>query len=210
MTQRGLLVAFEGGDGSGKSTQTALLAERIGAVVTRQAGGTPFGKRLREITLDPQATELSLKAEALLYMTDRAEHVNKVVMPALSGGRHVVSDRWAYSSLVYQGYGRGLNVDELRQVGNWAMDGLWPDVVILLDIPLEVGAARLAARNAEQDHYELAGAELQKAVVNGYHELAAAEPARWLIVDGQGEVEDIAARVWAAIEPRLSDDKIAR
>jgi dTMP kinase len=203
MNKRGLLIAFEGGDGSGKSTQAAIAAERLGGVLTRQAGGTPFGARLRTIALEPAAAELSLRAEALLYMTDRAEHVQKVVEPALADGFHVISDRWAYSSFVYQGYGRGLDVGELRHIADWAMSGLWPDIVILLDIPLDVGAERRIERGAEEDHYELAGAELQRRVVGGYRDLAAADPDRWTIVDGTGDVDDVAARVWEVIEPHL-------
>lgn len=201
--QRGLLIAFEGGDGSGKTTQAALLAKRLDAVLTQQAGGTEFGKRLRAIALSPEAADLSLKAEALLFMTDRAEHVAKVVAPALASGRDVVSDRWAYSSMAYQGYGRGLDLEELRHISDWAMDGLWPDVVVFIDVPLEVGAQRQNSRNADQDHYELAGSDFQRLLVDGYHKMAAAEPGQWIIVDGQGAVEEVEQRVWDAISSRL-------
>jgi dTMP kinase len=207
MTERGLLIAFEGGDGSGKSTQAALLGERIGAVVTRQPGGTELGRQLRDIILDPSATELSLRTEALLFMTDRAEHVDKLVRPALEHGRHVVTDRWAYSSIAYQGYGRGLSIDELRIIADWSMNGLWPDLVVLLDIPVEVGEARMSDRNGQQYHYELEGAALQRAVTDGYRQMAAAEPDRWVVVNGEGDVDDVALKVWAVVEPLLSQEK---
>ena len=201
---RGLLIAFEGGDGSGKSTQAAIAAERLGAVLTRQSGGTPFGEKLRSILLDPASADLSLRAEALLFMADRAEHVQKVVEPALADGFHVVSDRWAYSSFVYQGYGRGLDVAELRQLSDWSMQGLWPDLVVFLDIPLETGVNRVDVRNETRDHFELAGAGLQQRVVGGYRDLAAADPERWRVVDGTDSVEEVAERVWSVIEAALA------
>lgn len=204
MSKRGFLIAFEGGDGSGKSTQAAIAAERLDALLTRQAGGTPFGQKLRAITLDAGSADLALRAEALLYMADRAEHVEKVVEPALQSGEHVVSDRWAYSSFVYQGYGRGLDVEELRQVSDWSMKGLWPDLVVFLDIPLETGASRVSVRSDEKDHYELEGIELQKRVVAGYRELAQADPDRWRVVDGEGNIEEVAVRVWSVIEQALA------
>jgi dTMP kinase len=204
MSSRGFLIAFEGGDGSGKSTQASIAAERLGALLTRQAGGTPFGQKLRAIVLDASSADLSLRAEALLYMTDRAEHVAKVVEPALAAGRHVVSDRWAYSSFVYQGYGRGLDVAELRNLSNWAMNGLWPDLVVFLDTPAETGESRVGGRGAEKDHYELEGVALQQRVVAGYRELAQAEPDRWRVVDGEGAIDDVAQRVWSVIEVALA------
>lgn len=204
MTSRGFLVVFEGGDGSGKSTQAALAAERLGAVLTRQAGGTEFGQRLRDITLDPSSADLSLRAEALLYMADRAEQVAKVVEPALAAGKHVVSDRWAYSSLVYQGYGRGLDVSELRQLSDWAMNGLWPDLIIFLDIPLETGVTRITGRDDEKDHYELEGGTLQARVISGYRDLAHQEPDRWRVVDGQGSIDEVHDRVWSVVESALA------
>lgn len=204
MSARGLLIAFEGGDGSGKSTQAKIAAQRLDAVLTRQSGGTPFGEKLRAILLDPDTAGVSLRAEALLFMADRAEHVDKVVEPALSAGKHVVSDRWAYSSFVYQGYGRGLDIEELRNLSDWSMNGLWPDLVVFLDIPLETGATRVTDRNGEQDQYELEGASLQERVVAGYRELAAADPDRWRVIDGTGSIDEVAQRVWTVLETTLS------
>lgn len=202
MSKRGLLIAFEGGDGGGKSTQVRLLGERLNAVVTRQAGGTPLGQRIREMTLDERTAHIAPRAEALLYMADRAEHVEQVIEPALANGQHVVSDRYAYSSFAYQGYGGSLDVEELRTVADWAMRGVWPDVVVLLEVPLEVGEARRSGRSAT-DHYEEAGRELQEKVSAGYHAMAAADPDRWRIIDGRGSIEEVAARIWEEIEPLL-------
>lgn len=202
MTDRGLLIAFEGGDGTGKSTQAKLLARRIDAVLTRQAGGTPFGERVRALTLDDTSAGISSRAEALLYMADRAEHVEALVQPLLASGQNVVSDRWAYASLVYQGHGRGLDVCELREIADWSMHGLWPDLVVLLEVPVEVGLARVHS-DGEPDHYEAAGAALQTRVVEGYRALAAADSDRWHVVDGHGHIDDVAERVWAVVDPLL-------
>lgn len=206
MTARGLLIAFEGGDGNGKSTQARLLAERIDAVLTRQAGGTPLGQRIRSLTLDSVTEHISDRAEALLYMADRAEHVDEVIEPALAAGQHVVTDRYAYSSLAYQGYGRGLNIEELRHISDWAMGGLWPDVVLLVDVPFDVSSARLAGRNAKMDHYEASGEALQQRVLKGYQALAAADPSRWRHINGLGSIDEVAARVWSVVEPMLGRD----
>ncbi len=201
---RGVLIAFEGGDGSGKSTQARLLSEQLDAVLTRQAGGTAFGERVRELTLDPRTAHVSERAEALLYMADRAEHVDELVEPALNQGRHVVSDRWAYSTLVYQGYVGGLDIDELRRIANWAMHDLWPDIVVLLQVPLEVGERRMSHRGGEADHYESAGIEARQRLDEGFLRLASQEPDRWRVVDGTGTVEEVAARVWSVVAPALN------
>lgn len=193
------LIAVEGGDGCGKSTQASLLANELNALLTRQPGGTAFGAKLREILLDKSTQGLSSRAEAMLFMADRAEHVDKVIRPALASGKSVVSDRWAYSSLVYQGYGRGLSVDDLVHISDWAMDGLWPDIVVLLDIPLDVAASRQGIRGDELDRFEAEGDALQRDVVRGYRDLAAHDPQRWRVVDGTGSVEAVFARVCEAV-----------
>lgn len=199
MPDKGVLIAFEGGDGSGKSTQAKLLAERLGAVLTRQAGGTVFGARVRELTLDPAFANISPRAEAMLYMADRAELVDELVGPALDDGKTVVSDRWAYSSMAYQGARHGLSVEELRLISDWSMRGVWPDVVVLIDVPAEVGAARAGAT----DHYEASGDSLQAQVREVYQSLAAADPERWRVVDGTQSIEEVAAAVSAAVTPFL-------
>lgn len=204
MSRKGLLIAFEGADGSGKSTQAALAAERLKAVLTRQAGGTPFGQKVRDLVLHVDSASLSTRAEALLFMADRAEQVEKVVAPALQAGDMVVSDRWAYSSIAYQGYGRGLDVDELFRISDWAMNGLWPDLVVFLDVPANAGAERVEDRAATKDHYELEGINLQNRVIHGYRDMALKEPERWRVVDGTGTIDEVHARVWTVIEQALA------
>lgn len=203
MNRRGLLIAFEGGDGSGKTTQAALAADRLGAVLTRQAGGTPLGVKIRELTLDPTTAHVSQRAEALLYMADRAEHVDELIEPTLQSGRTVVTDRYAYSTMAYQGYGKGLDVEELHRISEWAVRGIWPDLVILIEVPLEVGTDRLVGRGQEADHYEASGTEFQQRVIDGYRAFADADPRRWRVIDGRGSIEEVGDRVWSVLMPLL-------
>ena len=134
---KAVYIAFEGAEGCGKSTQARKLAEAIGAVSTQETGGTAIGRRLREILHDTSVTYLDDHAETLIVAADRAQHLAEVVRPALAAGRHVVSDRSVYSSLAYQGYGRGLPVDEVRTINAWAVGDSWPDLVVLLTVPDE-------------------------------------------------------------------------
>lgn len=195
-------IALEGGEGSGKSTQARLLAARLGpdAVLTREPGGTPLGERMRAILLDPDAGALVDRAEALLMAADRAQHYDEVVVPALAGRRAVVSDRSAWSSLAYQGFGRGLDLEEVRRLSDWATGGHWPDVVVLVAVPVEVAAGRLVDR---PDRFESAGAEFHRRVADGFVRLARDDATRWRTVDGVGTVEEVAERVWAAVSPGL-------
>ncbi len=198
MTGRGRFIAFEGGEGSGKSTQAARLATRLGAVLTHEPGGTEVGTRIRSIVLDPSVgSDLDVRAEALLMVADRAQHVAEVVRPALAAGNDVVSDRFSGSTLAYQGYARGLDVAELARISAWAACGLEPDVVVLLDVPAEVAAARMPRR---LDRMESAGDDFHRRVVEGYRALAARYPDRWRVVDGSGTVDDVEARVWKVVE----------
>ncbi len=185
-------IAFEGGEGCGKSTQAALLASRLGAVLTREPGGTLVGERIRSVLLDPSVVGMDGRAEALLMAADRAQHVAERVRPALEAGTCVVSDRSAYSSLAYQGYGRGLGADAIRRLCDWATDGLWPDVAILLDVSPGTSADRM---KDPPDRMESAGLDFHARVHAGFRDLAETEPDRWLVVDGTGPVDDVPPRV---------------
>lgn len=192
------LIVFEGGEGSGKSTQAALLAARLGAVLTHEPGGTEIGARIRSVVLDPVVgTVLDVRAEALLMAADRAQHVAEVIRPALARGDDVVSDRFTGSTLAYQGYARGLPVDELVWLSAWATAGLEPDIVILLDVPAEVAVTRM---KREPDRMEAAGDEFHRRVAEGYRLLAAADPRRWRVVEGSGSVQEVEALVMKAFE----------
>jgi dTMP kinase len=196
VSRRGRLLAFEGGEGSGKSTQAALLAKSLGAVLTHEPGGTEIGRRIRQLVLDPTAAGLDSRAEALLMGADRAQHVAEVIRPALERGQDVVSDRYSGSTLAYQGYGRGLPLDDLAEVSRWAAAGLEPDVVVLLDVPAAVAMTR---RCGSSDRMEAEGEAFHARVMDGYRALAAADPGRWVVVDGTGSIEEVAARVQAAV-----------
>jgi len=195
-------IALEGGEGSGKSTQARRLADALDAVLTREPGGTPVGARIREVLLDPSVDALDARAEALLMAADRAEHVRTVVRPALKAGRDVVSDRSAWSSLAYQGYGRGLDLGELRRLSDWAMRGRWPDLAVLIRVPAEIAAERLARAGRRADRLEAAGAVFHQRVREGFEALAAGEPDQWAVVDGVGTEDEIAVRVLAAVRDR--------
>lgn len=197
---RGTLVVLEGGEASGKSTQARLLAERLDAVLTREPGGTALGERVRVLLLDPAVGPFDARTEALLVAAARAEHVVEVLEPALEAGRTVVSDRFTASSLAYQGYGRGLDVSHVECLNRWATAGLAPDLVILLDVPGDEARSRLRRSGRTLDRLESEEAEFHERVAAGFRALARVETSRWVIVDGVGTVEEVAARVWAAYQ----------
>ncbi len=196
----GRLIVFEGLDGSGKSTQARRLAERLGALLTRQMGGTEIGSDLRAVILDPSRS-LDDRAEALLVLADRAQHVAEVVAPALQRGETVVSDRFSASTLAYQGYGRGLDLGLLAELNRFATGGLAPGLTVLLDIGPECAGARLGG---SADRIEGAGAEFHAKVRQGYLELAAADPEAWAVIDGDAPPATVAERVDAAVDAFLA------
>ena len=194
-------IAFEGCDASGKSTQARILADRLGALLTREPGGTAGGRRIRSLLLDhsPEGRSLDVRAEALLLAADRAQHVAEVLRPGLAAGLTIITDRYIGSSLAYQGYGRGLAVAEVRRISEWASGGLWPDVIVLLRVPLETAMTRLIEERTP-DRLENEGAGFLMRVIAGFDAVAAADPQRWRVVDGVGSVETVAERVWKAVE----------
>jgi dTMP kinase len=186
---------FEGPDGVGKSTQAALLARRLGAVLTREPGGTAIGGRIRRLLLDRETVGLVARSEALLMAADRAQHVAELVRPALEAGRQVVADRYLYSSVAYQGFGRGLPPDEVRRLSLWAADGLEPDLVLLLEGPCRL--ARAGDRLEDEDD------AFRARVTAGYRAQADADPTRWARVDTSGDVESTASEVAKIVGARL-------
>jgi dTMP kinase len=190
-----MLIAFEGGEGSGKSTQAAILAERLDAILTHEPGATRLGARLRELLLDPNAN-IDPRAEALLLAADRAQHVAEVIGPALAKGRDVVTDRYLYSSLAYQAFGRGLELQGVRALSTFA-GAPEADLVVLITVSPEVRATRL---KANPDRIEGSGDDFHQRVDLGFKALADADPDRWAVIDGDGTIDDVAARVWEAVE----------
>ncbi|MGQ0617301.1 MAG: dTMP kinase [Acidimicrobiia bacterium] len=192
-----MLIAFEGGEASGKSTQARRIAARLGAVLTREPGGTEAGERVRALLLDRDGV-LEPRAEALLMAAARAQHVAEVIGPALADGRTVLTDRYRGSSLAYQGYGRGLPLDEVEALSDLA-GAPQPDLVVLLVVPADERTARLDGSGACPDRMEAAGAAFHQRVEEGYRALAAADPDRWVVIDGRGTPDEVEARVMAAI-----------
>jgi dTMP kinase len=193
----GLFVTLEGIDRSGKTSQARMLVEALGAeaVGVREPGGTKLGERVRELLKDPAAT-IGARAEALLSAAARAQLVADVIRPALEDGRIVVCDRYVDSSLAYQGLARGLGVEEVARLNDWATEGLKPGLTILLE--LDPDSARLRA--GEDDRFEDEGAALQRAVAGAYDQLAAAEPERWRRVDASRPPGEVHADVLKLVE----------
>jgi dTMP kinase len=194
----GLFITLEGGDGSGKSTQSAILVEWLTdagrtVLVTREPGGTPLGEELREIVLHRRG-DIAPRAEALLYAADRAHHVATTVRPALERGDIVVQDRYLDSSVAYQGAGRVLDGAEIRDLSLWATEGLLPDLTILLDLHEGDGRDRLSERT-RYDRLEAEADDFHARVRAGYLALADAEPGRFLVLDAREPVETIAAAI---------------
>ena len=199
---RGLLIAVEGGDGAGKSTQIARLTRWLDArgrsyVVTREPGGTPLGRAVRDLLLHGGA--VSARAETLLFAADRAHHVETVIRPALDAGQDVITDRFMESSSAYQGAGRDLSAAEVREVSLWATGGLVPDLTILLDVPVEVGAARRGVRG-RSDRMEAEDADFHDRVRAGFLDLARAAPERYVVVNGALSADAIGQIVAARLE----------
>lgn len=202
----GRFIVFEGGEGTGKSTQAALLAESLDALLTREPGGTALGSRLRALLLGGPGGDggalIADRAEALLMAADRAQHAAEVLRPALSAGRDVVCDRYIPSTVAYQGAGRGLDASELARISGWAADDLMPDLVVLLEVPDAVAWDRTGGA---RDRIEAAGQDFHARVAASFREQAAADPDRWVVLDGTGEVDDVRVRVLDAVRRRWPD-----
>ena len=205
---RGKFITFEGPEGGGKSTQVQTLAEWLRkqgkkVVVTREPGGTRMSELIRALVRDEMEDPPVTRCEVLLFLAARAQVVSQVIRPALARGEWVVCDRFADSTFAYQGYGRGIDVGLLRNFNDFATEGLVPDLTILLDVPLEVSRARLAARQAATataaDRIEQAGTMFHRRLREGFLELAQADPKRFAVIDSSGGVEQVAAAVAAAV-----------
>ena len=209
LSKGGMLIAFEGGEGSGKSTQTARLAEwlterGVAVTTTHEPGATDFGLRIRGILLDSADGSLTPRAEALLFAADRAHHVDTVIRPALDRGEVVITDRYVDSSLAYQGAGRSLSVDDVRRLSRWATDGLKPDLTVLLDIDPEVGLERARSSSRQHDRLERESLDFHRRVRAAFRSLADANPDHYLVVDAGGSPDTVATHIRLAAGKRLS------
>jgi dTMP kinase len=195
------LIAVEGIDGCGKSTQALRIGKKIDALVTREPGGTKLGQQLRELLLSPDHDPISLRSEVLLMIADRAEHVESVIRPALLRGQHVVTDRYAGSTFAYQGSGRGVDFDALKMLNHWGSDGVTPDLSILFDLPVSVAIAR--RKDAKTDRVESMDVSFHERVRHGFLTLAHNDPQHWAIVDASQSLEAVSKDVDDILAERL-------
>jgi dTMP kinase len=201
-----MFITFEGIEGSGKSTQLRRLAARISdAVVTKEPGGTPLADRIRAILLD-SSSNLDPVAELFLFAASRRQHVVEIIRPALERGAAVLCDRFTDSTLAYQGFGRLIDLDKLRALNAWATESLTPDLTLLFDLPEEAGLSRARSRNAEAVHdegrFEAEELRFHRRVREGYLTLAVSEPARFAVINAEGDVDEVYARVEAELVRR--------
>jgi len=210
MAARGVFVTFEGPEGSGKTTQLRLLAERLrktgrDVVETQEPGGTPIGVQIRHVLLDAKNRELCPTAELLLMFASRAQNVDQCILPALAADRMVLSDRFTDSTLVYQGAGRGLGAEVVYELDRIACRGLVPDLTLVIDIDIETGLARAHGRSVRtEDHdtrIEEQGVAFHRKVREAYRQLAADEPKRIRLIDGSQSRDAVAQQVWDAVSP---------
>jgi len=212
-TKRGLFITFEGPEGSGKSTQLRMLGKRLRAgnrpvLETAEPGGTPIGLQIRRVLLDAKNQELCPTAELLLMFAARAQNVDQAILPALGEGRIVICDRFTDSTLVYQGAARGLGAELVYEVDRIACRGLVPDLTLIVDIDIETGLARAHHRNQRSQDIETRldeqSPEFHRKVRAAYHQLSEDEPTRVRLIDGSRSEAEVAANVWAIVEPRLA------
>jgi dTMP kinase len=209
----GLFITFEGPDGSGKTTQAQLLAEHLEALghevlITREPGGTSIGNQIRSVLHDVKNVEMTCEAEFLLYSASRAQLVREVLLPHLARGGTVLCDRFADSSLAYQGYGRELDLDAIRYITQFATGGLKPDLTVYLDIAVEEGIQRKqtahVAESGEWNRLDQQTLDFHRRVHQGYLQIAQADPDRWLVIDAAQSVADTQATIRKRLEGLLS------
>jgi dTMP kinase len=208
-------ITFEGGDGTGKSTQLKLLERHLAqlgkpCIVTREPGGTPLGNIIRQLLLEAGTRPLASPTELFLYLADRAQHMQAVVAPALEQGKIVLCDRHTDSTLAYQGYGRGIDLDLLRRLNDMASRGIKPDLTLLFDCPVEVGLSRTADRRraagrggSREDRFEREKVEFHERVRQGFLELARLEPDRFCVIPASSSVESVFAQVKKIVAARI-------
>jgi dTMP kinase len=210
--ERGRLIALEGIDGSGKSTQARAVSAALGVRLTHEPGATPIGARLRQMLVAPDAPVPTVRAEALLMAADRAEHVDLVLEPALAAGEWVIADRYMASEIAYQGWGRGLDQEALSTLVFWASGGLAADLCVLVDVSPELAAARLGG-DVEQspdgpgatDRFERLGVRFAARVREGYLAQVDADPAHWVVVDGTGPIDAVTTSIVESVRARLGE-----
>ncbi|MFJ4209130.1 dTMP kinase [Paenarthrobacter sp. NPDC089675] len=206
----GLFIAFEGGDGAGKSTQASLLFDAlesrgIPVLRTREPGGTPIGEKLRSLVLDHGHGTIDARTEALMFAAARAAHANQVIRPALAAGTVVITDRYIDSSVAYQGAGRGLGAGEVRSLNEWATEGLRPDLTVLLDVDPSDGRRRRTAGEAAEDRLESEPDDFHSAIRHAFLDLAEASPSSYLVLPASQGIKELAAGILERVESLLGE-----
>ncbi|MHA1538508.1 MAG: dTMP kinase [Alphaproteobacteria bacterium] len=201
---RGRFITFEGGEGSGKSTQCRRLAQRLAdagieAIPTREPGGTPGGDDIRALLVEGEAGRWDAKSEALLHFAARREHVTRMIEPALAAGRWVVCDRFTDSSMAYQGYGHGLGADYIQALAELTIGDFRPELTLILDIDPQIGLKRAGRRGGNETRYEAMEIEFHQRLRAGFLKIAEAEPGRCVVIAATGSEEQIAEAVWRAV-----------
>lgn len=205
---KGRFITFEGGDGSGKSTQTALLAEDlrrsgIDVVVTREPGGAPGAEQIRRLLVEGEVARWSAMGEALLHYAARCEHLRDTILPAIEGGRWVVSDRFADSTMAYQGYGHRLGRERMARLHELAVEGVVPDLTVILDLPVDTGLDRAVAGAGGEDRYERMDQDFHRRLRRGFLEIAEAEPHRCAVIEAGRPVDVVHADILGVVGQRL-------
>jgi len=207
-----VFITLEGPDGSGKTTQARLLAEWLReqghkVVLTREPGGTDIGDQIRAVLHDPHNAAMDARTEILLYSASRAQHVAQRIRPALAAGEIVISDRYADSTLAYQGYGRGLDLETLRTITAFATGGLTPDLTLYLDLASQAGLQRRQLSGGEWNRLDAEALEFHQRVRAGYLELVKQEPERWVVINAARPVEEVQAEIRALVQAKLNHVK---
>lgn len=205
---RGRFITLEGGEGAGKSTQIALLKESIEAsglsvLVTREPGGSKGGEDIRNLLVNGDTNRWEPLTEALLNYAARHEHLEKVILPALATGTWVLCDRFADSTMAYQGYGHGMNREVIRRLHRLVVGDVAPDLTLIFDMPVEVGLERATSRGEGEDRYERMGIEFHKRLRQGFLDIERKDPARCKIIDASGDIGAVAMAVTAEVSERF-------
>lgn len=209
--KRGFFITFEGGEGSGKSTQIARLAARLAGlahdpVTTREPGGSPAAEALRGLLVTGETGRWDPLAETLLHFAARQDHVARVIGPALAKGRIVLCDRFYDSTMAYQGYGQGIDKTRIRALTNWVCGNCRPDLTLILDLPVEVGLARAAQRKGAETRYEEMTAAFHERLRQGFREIAREEPDRCHVIDASRNSDACEADIWQVVANRFPGD----
>ncbi len=204
---KGIFISLEGIEGTGKTTQSRLLSEVLiekgyEVVLTHEPGGTAIGDRIREILLHVDHGAMSYMTELLLYNAARAQHISEKILPAIKAGKIVITDRFIDSTVAYQGYGRGIDIQLIKSINNIATEGVKPDLTIIFDLDVETGMKRNRGIN-KIDRLELEDIEFHRKVRDGYLKIANEEPQRIKVIDASTSIEDVRAKVWEIISWRL-------